>query len=210
VTADELARLLVRPSVEVAPLLLGGVLRGRGASLRITEVEAYLGEQDPGSHAFRGPTPRTRVMYGPPGHLYVYFTYGMHVCANVVCGPEGEAMGILLRAGEVIEGLDVARDRRVTSRVDADLARGPARLCVALGITLADNGARLGTGSGREHEFRLDLPPQPAPVASGPRTGVSGDGGTSAYPWRFWIPGDPTVSPYKASVPKKRPARPRA
>jgi len=186
------------------------VLHARGASLRITEVEAYLGEQDPGSHAFRGPTPRTRVMYGPPGHLYVYFTYGMHVCANVVCGPEGEAMGILLRAGEVIEGLDVARNRRVTSRVDADLARGPARLCVALGITLADNGAPLGTESISTHEFRLDLPPHPVPFDSGPRTGVSGDGGSDAFPWRFWVPGNPTVSPYKRSVPKKRSAGPTA
>jgi DNA-3-methyladenine glycosylase len=194
--------VLARPSTEVAPLLLGGVLHARGASLRITEVEAYLGEQDPGSHAFRGPTPRTRVMYGPPGHLYVYFTYGMHVCANVVCGPEGEAMGILLRAGEVVDGLDVARNRRVTSRVDADLARGPARLCVALGITLADNGARLGD------EFRLDLPPHPVPFETGPRTGVSGEGGSDAFPWRFWVPGDPSVSPYKRSVPKKRSARP--
>jgi DNA-3-methyladenine glycosylase len=189
--------LLARPSIEVAPLLLGGVLHGRGASLRITEVEAYLGEQDPGSHAFRGPTPRTRTMYGPPGFLYVYFTYGMHVCANIVCGPEGMASAVLLRAGEIVDGLDVARDRRVTSRADADLARGPARLCVALGITLADNGAELG------REFDLDLPPHPEPFATGPRTGVSGDGGSEAYPWRFWIPGDPSVSPYKRSVPKK-------
>ena len=195
--------MLARPSTEVAPLLLGGVLHARGASLRITEVEAYLGEQDPGSHAFRGPTPRTRIMYGPAGFLYVYFTYGMHVCANIVCGPEGEAMAVLLRAGEVIDGLDVARERRVTSRSDADLARGPARLCVALGITLADNGARLGIGS-TDTVFRLDLPQHPVPLETGPRTGVSGDGGSDAYPWRFWIPGDPSVSPYKKSVPKKR------
>ena len=199
--------MLARPSIEVAPLLLGAVLHGRGASLRITEVEAYLGEQDPGSHAFRGPTPRTRIMYGPAGHLYVYFTYGMHVCANIVCGPEGVAMAVLLRAGEVIDGLDVARDRRVTSRSDADLARGPARLCVALGITLADNGTRLATGSTTSDEFRLELPQHPVPFETGPRTGVSGDGGTTAYPWRFWIPGDRSVSPYKASVPKKRSTR---
>ena len=195
--SDPLA-FLSRPATEVAPLLLGAVLHGRGASIRITEVEAYLGELDPGSHAFRGPTPRTRVMYGPPGHLYVYFTYGMHVCANIVCGAEGEATAVLLRAGEVISGLDVARDRRVTSKSDADLARGPARLCVALGITLADNGARLGD------EFRLAPAPRAAPFETGPRTGVSGDGGTVAFPWRFWMPGDPSVSPYKPSVPKKR------
>lgn len=167
--------------------------------MRLTEVEAYLGELDPGSHAFRGPTKRTAVMYGPAGHLYVYFTYGMHVCANIVCGATGEATAVLVRAGEVVTGLDVARSRRVTSKMDADLARGPARLCVALGITLGDDGVALGG------EFRLDLPQHPAAVFdTGPRTGVSGDGGSDAFPWRFWIPGDPTVSPYKKSVPKKR------
>lgn len=176
------------------------MLHGRGASLRITEVEAYLGEQDPGSHAFRGPTKRTRIMYGPAGFLYVYFTYGMHVCANVVCGRDGEATAVLVRAGEVISGIDVARSRRLTTRTDADLARGPARLCVALGIGLGDDGDDLSTGP-----IRLEPPRHPvAPVASGPRTGVSGDGGSEAYPWRFWIPGDPTVSPYKAAVPKRR------
>lgn len=135
-------------------------------------------------------------MFGRPGTLYVYFSYGMHVCANVVCSPEGEASAILLRAGEVVDGLGLARSRRVTSRSDADLARGPARLCVALGITLADLGDDLATG-----EIQLDPPDDPPDqVASGPRTGVSGLGGSEAFPWRFWIPGDPTVSPYKASV----------
>jgi DNA-3-methyladenine glycosylase len=191
---------LARPSLEVAPELLGATLHGRGVSLRITEVEAYLGELDPGSHAFRGRTRRNAVMYGPPGHLYVYFTYGMHVCANIVCSPEGEATAVLLRAGEVVDGIELARERRSTSKVDTDLARGPARLCVALGITLGDNGDDLATG-----DLRLEPAPHPeASVASGPRTGVSGDGGTDAYPWRFWIPGDPTVSPYKRSVPKRR------
>jgi len=194
-----LAEFLARPATEVAPQLLGAVLHGRGVSVRLTEVEAYLGSQDPGSHAFRGRTRRTAVMFGPPGHLYVYFTYGMHVCANIVVGAEGEATAVLLRAGEVVAGLDVARSRRLTSKTDADLARGPARLCVALGIQLADDGARLG------ELFRLDLPAHPVPlVATGPRTGVSGDGGSDAYPWRFWTPGDPTVSPYKRSAPKKR------
>ena len=190
--------LLERDSVEVAPLLLGGILTVDAVSLRITEVEAYLGEVDPGSHAFRGPTPRTAVMYGPPGRLYTYFTYGMHVCANVVCAPEGVASAVLLRAGEIVDGLEVARLRRTTSKTDADLARGPARLCVALGITLADGGADLTAG-----RFSLALPTEPAPFAAGPRTGVSGAGGTADYPWRFWIPDDPTVSPYKRSVPKR-------
>lgn len=175
------------------------MLHGRGASLRITEVEAYLGADDPGSHAYRGQTRRNAVMFGPAGHLYVYFTYGMHVCANIVCGAEGQATAVLLRAGEIVAGLDVARSRRVTSKTDADLARGPARLTVALGIALADDGARLGD------TFRLEPPGHPAvDVATGPRTGVSGPGGSADYPWRFWLPGDPTVSPYKASVPKKR------
>lgn len=191
--------MLERPSTEVAPLLLGGLLTVDGVTLRITEVEAYLGEVDPGSHAFRGPTRRNAVMYGPPGHLYTYFTYGMHVCANVVCSPEGTASAVLLRAGEIVDGVEVARMRRATSKTDADLARGPARLCMALGITLDDGGADLAGP-----RVRLELPAAPEPFATGPRTGVSGDGGSLDYPWRFWIPGDPTVSPYKASAPRKR------
>ena len=161
-------------------------------TLRITEVEAYQGEADPGSHAFRGPTPRTAVMFGPPGHLYTYFTYGMHVCANIVCSPEGEASAVLLRAGEIVDGIEVARMRRTTSRTDADLARGPARLTVALGITLADGGSSLENG-----RVRFTPAESPAQFAQGPRTGVSGAGGGADYPWRFWIPGDLTVSPYK-------------
>lgn len=126
-------------------------------------------------------------------------TLGLHTCANVVCGTEGEATAVLLRSGAVVEGVDAARSRHLTSKSDADLARGPARLAVALGIVLGDNGARLGD------LFRLDLPPHPVvDVSTGPRTGVSGAGGSHDYPWRFWIPGDPTVSPYKKSVLKKR------
>jgi DNA-3-methyladenine glycosylase len=190
---------LTRPSVEVAPLLLGAILHGRGVSVRLTEVEAYLGEVDPGSHAFRGETARNRVMYGEPGHLYTYFTYGMHVCANVVCSPTGTATAVLLRAGEVVDGVELARERRTTSRTDTDLARGPARLVVALGIALDDNGIDLQTG-----DVTLELTGERPAYSQGPRTGVSGAGGTADYPWRFWIPGDPTVSPYKVSVPKKR------
>jgi DNA-3-methyladenine glycosylase len=191
---------LAKKATEVAPLLLGAIVHGRGVSVRLTEVEAYLGEVDPGSHSFRGPTPRNRVMFGEPGHLYTYFTYGMHVCANVVCSPVGTATAVLLRAGEVVDGIDLARERRTTSRTDADLARGPARLVVALGIALADNGLDLESG-----DVTLELASERSVFASGPRTGVSGAGGTDAYPWRFWIPDDPTVSPYKASAPKKRP-----
>lgn len=186
--------LFARPSTEVAPLLLGALVTAGDVTVRLTEVEAYLGELDPGSHAFRGPGRRNAVMYGEPGHLYTYFTYGMHVCANVTCSPAGVASAVLFRAGEVVAGVETARMRRTTSKTDTDLARGPARLCVALGITLADGGLDLENG-----RVRLDLPAHPEPSASGPRTGVSGAGGTEAYPWRFWIPGDPTVSPYKRS-----------
>lgn len=190
----------------MAPLLLGAVLHGRGVSIRLTEVEAYLGESDPGSHAFRGETPRTAVMFGSPGHLYAYFTYGMHVCANLVVGEEGVATAVLLRAGEVVDGLDTARERRPTSKSDADLASGPARLCVALGITLADNGADL-VGADPAAALRLDPAPTlvpPSRIRTGPRTGVSGPGGTDVYPWRFWIDADPTVSRYRAATPRRR------
>ncbi|QAV68967.1 DNA-3-methyladenine glycosylase [Salinibacterium sp. UTAS2018] len=191
--------LLSRPATEVAPLLLGAVVRVGEVAVRLTEVEAYMGEVDPGSHAFRGPGKRNAVMYGPPGHLYTYFTYGMHTCANVVCMPEGVASGILLRAGEVIEGVDVAAERRATSKKPADLAMGPARLAVALSIRLDDAGTNLQTG-----RVRLELPQSPSPFAAGPRTGVAGAGGTDEYPWRFWIPGEPSVSPYRAAVKRKR------
>jgi DNA-3-methyladenine glycosylase len=192
--------VLERPSTEVAPLLLGALITVGDVTVRLTEVEAYLGEVDPGSHAFRGPGRRNAVMFGPPGYLYTYFTYGMHVCANVVCSPEGVASAVLLRAGEVVDGIDIARLRRVSSRSDADLARGPARLCVALGISLDDGGTDLESG-----RVRLELPATASTFETGARTGVSGPGGDGGdYPWRFWIPGDPTVSPYKRHVPKKR------
>jgi len=178
----------------VAPHLLGALLTGRGVTVRLTEVEAYLGETDPGSHAFRGVTPRTRTMFGEPGHLYVYFSYGMHVCANVVCSPPGVASAVLLRAGEVVDGLDLARERRTTARTDLELARGPARLTKALGITLGDDTAPLDG-----EPFALELPQQPAVFATGPRVGVSGAGGTDAFPLRFWIPEDPSVSTYRRS-----------
>ena len=203
------ADLLARPSVELAPLLLGAVLRHGGVALRITEVEAYLGDgTDPGSHAFRGRTRRNATMYGPPGHLYAYFSYGMHVCANIVCSPEGEASALLLRGGEIVGGLPEARSRRTTSKTDVDLARGPARLTIALGIGLGDDGADLDA-----LPFDLTLPAVPAPaVHTGPRTGVSGPGGGAEFPWRFWIPGDPTVSPYrrhpKVAPPSPGPTRP--
>jgi DNA-3-methyladenine glycosylase len=132
--------------VAAAPKLLGASLRHvteeGGVAVRLTEVEAYDGANDPGSHAFNGRTARNAVMFGPPGRLYVYFTYGMHFCANVVLGAEGDPSAVLLRAGEVVEGVELARRRRPRS-TDRDLARGPARLCQALGIDLRHNGATL-------------------------------------------------------------------
>jgi len=190
---------LAAPATEVAPLLLGAHLVVGEVVLRITEVEAYLGDTDPGSHSFRGQTKRNSTMFGDAGHLYAYFTYGMHVCANVVCGPPGSPSAVLLRAGEIVAGVDAARRRRTTTKSDVDLARGPARLTVALGIQLSDDGTDLFSGP-----IRLRLDHEPVPFLQGPRTGVSGPGGSVDYPWRFWIPGNPTVSPYKASAPKRR------
>jgi DNA-3-methyladenine glycosylase len=167
-------------------------------TVRLTEVEAYAGERDPGSHAYRGPTRRVEVMYGPPGHAYVYFTYGMHWCVNVVCRPEGEAGAVLLRAGEVVAGQDLARQRRAGA-ADRDLARGPARLTKALGIDGGHNGAFL-----LDHRPpRLAAGPRvpPARVATGPRVGVSAGGDV---PWRFWVAGDPTVSTYRPHTPRRR------
>ncbi|PJJ61303.1 DNA-3-methyladenine glycosylase [Compostimonas suwonensis] len=192
------------PAVVVAPRLLGAVLTHESdegpVSVRITEVEAYLGVGiDPGSHSFRGRTPRNSVMFGEPGHLYTYFTYGMHTCANIVCSPEGESSALLLRAGEIVGGADVARRRRGEQVPARDLARGPARLTVALGIRLSQNGAALF-----EPPFSVTPASVPAPFLSGPRVGVSGDGGSDAFPWRFWIADDPTVSAYRKSVPRRR------
>ena len=161
--------------------------------MRLTEVEAYDGPADPGSHAYRGRTPRNAVMFGPPGFLYVYFTYGMHHCCNVVTGPEGMPSAVLLRAGEVVEGLEVARARRPRSS-DGDLARGPARLCRALGIGLAENGADLSRGA-----VTLELGEGPPEVSTGPRVGLRG---APDRPWRFWTTGAPTVSTYRPAKPR--------
>jgi DNA-3-methyladenine glycosylase len=169
--------------------------------VRLTEVEAYDGERDPGSHAFCGRTPRNAVMFGPPGHVYVYFTYGMHWCMNLVCGPEGAASAVLLRAGEVVAGEPLALARRTSAKSPRDLARGPARLTVALGIDgeydgadAADEASPLRVVTGWS---------DPGAVRTGPRVGVSGDG--AHQPWRFWLAGEPTVSTYRAAVRRNRP-----
>jgi len=197
---------LTRGSLDLAPLLLGAHLTVRGeagaVTVRLTEVEAYDGQNDPGSHGYRGRTPRTEVMFGPPGRLYVYFTYGMHWCANVVCGQDGKASAVLLRGGEVVEGVELARERRVAAKRDVDLARGPARMAQALGLSGADDGLVLAPGARAE----LRGPQLPAAeVTTGPRVGVSGPGGDGeTYPWRFWVPDEPTVSTYRPAAPRRR------
>ncbi|MFD7326755.1 DNA-3-methyladenine glycosylase [Streptomyces sp. NPDC059875] len=195
-----------RPVLEVAPDLLGRTLVRTSSAgrieLRLTEVEAYAGAIDPGSHAFRGRTARNAVMFGPPGHAYVYFTYGMWHCLNLVCGPEGHASGVLLRAGQILTGADQARTRRLSARYDRELAKGPARLATALDVTLSLNGTDTCAGPDSPLSLLMGTPPPADQVRSGPRTGVGGDG--APHPWRFWIDSDPTVSPYRAHAPRKR------
>jgi DNA-3-methyladenine glycosylase len=192
----ELSDLLGGAVFDVAPRLLGATLRHGDVACRITEVEAYDGAGDPGSHAFRGRTARNAVMFGPAGHLYVYFTYGMHYCCNVVCGPVGSASAVLLRAGEVVDGLDVARARRRTRRGDHDLARGPANLCQALAIGAAENGHDLTAPP-------LTLTP-PTAAATGVRTGPRvGLRLAAERPWRFWLPDEPSVSAYRPAVTRR-------
>ncbi|MBT2514199.1 DNA-3-methyladenine glycosylase [Arthrobacter sp. ISL-30] len=184
---------------DAAKLLLGAVLSHHSpegtVAVRLTEVEAYFGQVDPGSHAYRGRTARNAPMFGPAGHLYVYFTYGMHHCANLVTGPDGTASAVLLRAGEVVEGRDLARSRRASSKAAKDLASGPGRLAAVMGFTTADSGR-----DALVMPYGLVLPNyhgDPPDISSGPRVGVAGEGGSEAYPWRYWLTGDPTVSRYR-------------
>ena len=185
---SDLFEALAGPADEVAPLLLGAIVRDTEVAVRIVEVEAYAGDTDPASHAYRGPGVKNAVMFGPPGHAYVYLSYGMHYCLNVVCHPQGLGGGLLLRSGEVVEGREVASRRR---RGRKDLARGPGRLGQALAVTLADSGTDLRCG-----RLRLQAAPGPQAVERGPRVGVSREADRA---WRFWIPGDPFVSTYRRS-----------
>lgn len=208
----------LRPALEVAPQLLGSLLSvdaaGGRVTIRITEVEAYHGVgvpgvRDAGSHARNGRTERNASMFGPPGHAYVYFSYGMHFAVNLVCSPEGSASGVLVRAGEVVAGDGIARERRSVRRTGTDLpaahlARGPGNVAQALGI-------RCETHDGRSlfaEPFSLQLPERVEPaIASGPRVGVAGVAGGPEFPWRFWIPGEPSVSAFRPGRGAPRPGR---
>jgi DNA-3-methyladenine glycosylase len=196
--------ILSGPVLAAARELIGAVLEVDSphgtVAVQLSEVEAYAGLVDPASHAYRGRTARNAVMFGPAGYLYVYFVYGMHWCCNVVCGPDGEPSAVLLRAGRVVAGEQLARARRPAARTAAELARGPARLASALSLVGTDTGADLLDPTA---PIRL-LAGTPVPDASvrrGPRVGVA----TAAeVPWRMWVDGDPTVSPYRAGT-RRRP-----
>jgi len=184
-----------RDARELAPLLLNKLLVRQEpgeprVAARIVEVEAYLGGDDPGSHAYRGRTPRTAVMFGSPGHLYVYFTYGMHWCANVVAAKDGDAAAVLLRAAAPVAGLDVMRARRPKARTDRQLCAGPARLCQALAITGAENGTDLTRGPVRIVDDGV-APPDAPGVST--RIGLAAGRGDE-HLWRWFVPGDPNVS----------------
>lgn len=211
----ELAEILAGPPELAAPELLGRFLSAHGVTIRLTEVEAYSGTAgDPASHAYKGRTARNASMFGPPGTLYVYFSYGMHWCVNISCGPVGVAAAVLLRAGEVVGGLDIARGGRAVA--DRDLARGPARLARVLALDRTADGTSLLDGRGpltvvpasavgsssvgdegnRGRGTAAIDSTKPAVVRSGPRVGVSRG---ADWPWRFWLDGEPTVSPYRRS-----------
>ncbi len=181
---------LTLPAVDLAPLLVGALLSDGGVTVQLTEVEAYAGADDPAAHAFIGLRPRTRDLFGPPGTLYCYLSHGLHTCGNVVCGADGGGSAVLLRAGRVVAGLDVVRERR-PGVPDAALARGPGNFGRAIGWTLADSGRRFAVGN-----LALVPGPDSGTVLAGPRVGVSV---AHRRPWRFWAEGDPTVSAYRAS-----------
>ncbi|WP_435123397.1 DNA-3-methyladenine glycosylase [Micromonospora tulbaghiae] len=187
---------------DTARTLLGWTVSASGVTVRLTEVEAYAGTgEDPASHAHRGPTPRNRVMFGPAGHVYVYFVFGMHWCANIVCGRDGEAAAVLLRAGEVVDGVEIARERRPRA-TDRELARGPARLVTALGLGREANGTSAIDGSGPLLLTPPASPVDPARIVAGPRVGVAA---AHDLPWRFWLADEPSVSVYRRHVPRRRP-----
>jgi DNA-3-methyladenine glycosylase len=157
---------------------------------RIVEVEAYCGTEDPGSHAYRGETPRNRTMFGPPGGLYVYFTYGMHWCANAVCGEEGQGLAVLLRAASPVAGVEAMFAARPKARRERDLCSGPAKLCQAFGLDRGFDGADLVTGDRGVLVCDDGTPPPVHPFQTS-RIGLSAG---AEHPWRWCVPGDPHVS----------------
>jgi len=191
-----------RPSPHVAPALLGRVLARRQPTgeilrARIVETEAYEPD-DPASHSFRGPTPRNAAMFGRPGHLYVYFTYGMHWCMNVVTGPPGHGSAVLLRAGEPLQGFEHMAARRCTDRA-RDLCRGPARWTRAFGVDRSHDGIDLVQGD--ELWLEPGIPVPPSAIVSGPRVGIRD---AVDRPWRFHEAGSPWVSATRPKVSSRR------
>ncbi len=193
VTREELAH----DPLWVARSLLGCEVRSNGPQgdvrVRLVEVEAYRGGDDPASHCYRGKTDRNAVMFGPAGHLYVYFVYGMHFCINVVCLTDGVPGAVLLRGGEILSGTQLARERRPAVRKDEQLASGPARLASVLGITRESNGVDLTSPDSSLRLYNGDGVDEDE-VRTGPRVGVAT---ATEVPWRSWIDGSPAVSNYR-------------
>lgn len=193
-----------RPVLDVSTDLLGRHVQHGGVTVRVTETEAYAGLTDPASRVLSRPTRHNAPVFGPPGHAFVYFTYGHHWMLCVVTGAEGVPEVVLLRAGEVVAGHDVAGGRRPGVR-ERDWCRGPGRLTSALGVTGSLSGADLCAAGAALRLSRGD-PVDGTAVRTGPRVGVSGPGGDGgSYPWRFWVDADPTVSPYRPGVARRRP-----
>jgi DNA-3-methyladenine glycosylase len=197
---DELAVDVVDASYRLLGCTLEADTADGPVAVRLVEVEAYRGADDPASHSYRGRTPRNAVMWGPAGYLYTYFVYGMYFCANVVCMTDGVAGAVLLRAGEVVSDLQLAHARRPTARRDADLAKGPARMAALLGIGREQYGLDL-TDPGSPVRLYAGEPVPRASVCSGPRVGVAT---AKTLPWRFWLDGSPSVSPYREAVVRPR------
>jgi len=195
-------RFLARDSRRVAPELLNKVLVLGNRRGRIVEVEAYAGAEDPGSHAYRGRTARNATMFGPAGHLYVYFTYGMHWCANVVTGPADIGQAVLLRAISPLAGLEEMRAARPGVSRDTELCSGPARLCQAFGIDRSFDGADL-TRQGEGPWLADDGTPPPAAPGVSARIGLATGRGHES-PWRWFVPGDPNVSRGRPGLPPRR------
>lgn len=179
-----------RPACDVARDLLNKLLWADGRAGRIVEVEAYAGQDDPGSHAYRGKTRRNATMFGPPGHLYVYLIYGVHWCSNAVCGDDGFGTAVLIRALAPTHGVEAMKASRPQARRERDLCSGPAKLCQSLGIDGGDDGSDLVTGDRRILVYDDGTPP-PERLGESRRVGLSRG---VELPWRYYVPGDPNLS----------------